>query len=157
MKHNGLNNPIEHKHHKGSRLKKVNMTVAMKPEKESQRKDRTVRISKEIYVYLPDDKKDRVFSDCYSTFRPAQERTGIERPAGQLGYVLRHTSASQFMTNCDNIMALQEIIVRSDIKMTMRYAPFSPDHFPNLLSYRTKILLLKSLHFSNQNVNKTLI
>lgn len=53
MKNNGINSPIENKHHEGLHF----MTVAMKPEKESQRKDRTARISKEIYVNLPDDKK----------------------------------------------------------------------------------------------------
>lgn len=82
MKRNGLNNPVEHKHHEGSHLKEMDMTAVMKPEKEGQRKDRTIRVSKEIYVHLPDDKKDRAFGDCYSTLRPVQERVGIERPAG---------------------------------------------------------------------------
>ncbi|EMJ7592505.1 tyrosine-type recombinase/integrase [Klebsiella pneumoniae] len=92
------------------------------------RKNRTVPISKELYESLPDNKKGRLFSDCYGAFRSALERTGIELPAGQLTHVLRHTFASHFMMNGGNILVLQRVLGHTDIKMTMRYAHFAPDH-----------------------------
>ncbi|MBH2949842.1 tyrosine-type recombinase/integrase [Serratia marcescens] len=92
------------------------------------RKNRTVPISKELYESLPDDKQGRLFSDCYGAFRSALERTSIELPAGQLTHVLRHTFASHFMMNGGNILVLQRVLGHTDIKMTMRYAHFAPDH-----------------------------
>ena len=92
------------------------------------RKNRTVPISKELYESLPKDKKGRLFNDCYGAFRSALERTGIELPAGQLTHVLRHTFASHFMMNGGNILVLQRVLGHTDIKMTMRYAHFAPDH-----------------------------
>lgn len=92
------------------------------------RKNRTVPISKELYDSLPNDKKGRLFSDCYGAFRSALERTCIELPAGQLTHVLRHTFASHFMMNGGNILVLQRVLGHTDIKMTMRYAHFAPDH-----------------------------
>lgn len=56
------------------------------------------------------------------------QRAGIETPAGQLTHVLRHTFASHFMMNGGNILVLQRILGHTDIKVTMRYAHFSPDH-----------------------------
>lgn len=91
------------------------------------RKNRTVPISKELYESLP-DKKGRLFSDCYGAFRSAFERTGIELPAGQLTHVLRHTFASHFMMNGGNILVLKHVLGHTDIKMTMRYSHFAPDH-----------------------------
>jgi site-specific recombinase XerD len=65
---------------------------------------------------------------CYSAFRKALQRAGIETPAGQLIHVLRHTFASHFMMNGGNILVLQRILGHTDIKVTMRYAHFAPDH-----------------------------
>lgn len=56
------------------------------------------------------------------------QRAGIETAAGQLTHVLRHTFASHFMMNGDNILVLQRILGHTDIKVTMRYAHFAPDH-----------------------------
>jgi integrase len=92
------------------------------------RKNRTVPISKDLYDSLPHDKNGRLFTNCYSAFRSSLERTGIELPAGQLTHVLRHTFASHFMINGGNILVLQRVLGHTDIKMTMRYAHFSPDH-----------------------------
>lgn len=97
------------------------------------RRNRTVPISKELYESLPYDKKGQLFSDCYSAFRSALEKTGIELPAGQLTHVLRHTFASHFMMNGGNILVLQRVLGHTDIKMTMRYAHFAPDHFEEVL------------------------
>jgi site-specific recombinase XerD len=49
-------------------------------------------------------------------------------PAGQSTHVLRHTFASHFMMGGGNILVLQRILGHTDIKMTMRYAHFAPDH-----------------------------
>ena len=92
------------------------------------RKNRTVPVSKALYDTLPDNKNGRLFSDCYGAFRSALQRTGIELPAGQLTHVLRHTFASHFMMNGGNILVLQRVLGHTDIKMTMRYAHFAPDH-----------------------------
>jgi integrase len=92
------------------------------------KKNRTVPITEAIYKDLPDDKTGRLFSDCYGAFRSALERTGIELPAGQLTHVLRHTFASHFMMNGGNLLVLQRVLGHTDIKMTMRYAHFAPDH-----------------------------
>ena len=92
------------------------------------RKNRTVPVSKALYDALPDNKNGRLFSDCYGAFRSALQRTGIELPAGQLTHVLRHTFASHFMMNGGNILVLQRVLGHTDIKMTMRYAHFAPDH-----------------------------
>ena len=99
------------------------------------RKNRTVPISKELFDTLPDDRKGRLFSDCYGAFRSALERTGIELPAGQLTHVLRHTFASHFMINGGNILVLQRVLGHTDIKMTMRYAHFAPDHFESVINF----------------------
>jgi len=56
------------------------------------------------------------------------QRAGIETPAGQLRHVLRHTFASHFVMNGGNILVLQRILGHTDIKVTMRYAHFAPDH-----------------------------
>lgn len=68
-------------------------------------------------------------------FRSAQERTGIELPAGQLTHVLRHTFASHFMMNGGNILVLQQVLDHTDIKMTMRYSHFTPDHFESVINF----------------------
>ena len=91
------------------------------------RKNRTVPISARLYDSIP-KVKGRLFSECYGAFRTALERTGIELPAGQLTHVLRHTFASHFMMNGGNILVLQRVLGHTDIKMTMRYAHFAPDH-----------------------------
>ncbi|MDM1836685.1 phage integrase [Serratia marcescens] len=97
------------------------------------RKNRTVPISVNLFESLLSI-NGRVFeTDCYGAFRSALERTGIELPAGQLTHVLRHTFASHFMMNGGNILVLQRVLGHTDIKMTMRYAHFAPDHLEETL------------------------
>lgn len=64
-----------------------------------------------------------------SSFGRALKASGIELPRGQRSHVLRHTFASHFMMNKGNILVLQRILGYSDLKMTMKYAKFDPDHF----------------------------
>jgi site-specific recombinase XerD len=106
------------------------------------RKNRAVPISKELYESLPDDKKGRLFSDCYGAFRSALDRTGIELPAGQLTHVLRHTFASHFMMDGGNILVLQRVLGHTDIKTTMRYSHFAPDHLEDAIRFNP----LRNLH-----------
>ncbi|PCQ14062.1 integrase, partial [Klebsiella pneumoniae] len=49
-------------------------------------------------------------------------------PDGQLSHVLRHTFASHFMMNGGNILVLKQNLGHTDIKMTMRYSHFAPEH-----------------------------
>lgn len=95
-------------------------------------RNRSVPISKELYESLPATKGE-LFTSCYSAFRKAIKRTGIELPEGQLSHVLRHTFASHFMMNGGNIIVLQRILGHTDIKMTMRYAHFAPDHLEDAI------------------------
>ncbi|HEQ1858104.1 TPA: tyrosine-type recombinase/integrase [Providencia alcalifaciens] len=100
------------------------------------KKNRSVPISPELVSELP--KKvgsKRLFSSCYSAFRSAIKRTGIELPPNQLSHVLRHTFGSQFMMAGGNILVLQRILGHTDIKMTMRYAHFSPNHLSEAIAF----------------------
>jgi integrase len=93
------------------------------------KKNRPVPITEKLQAELPLSRKARpLFATCYSAFRKALQRAGIETPASQLTHVLRHTFASHFMMNGGNILVLQRILGHTDIKVTMRYAHFAPDH-----------------------------
>lgn len=93
------------------------------------KKNRSVPITEKLQVELPSSRKAKLlFKPCCSAFRKAMQRAGIETPAGQLTHVLRHTFASHFMMNGGNILVLQRILGHTDIKVTMRYARFAPDH-----------------------------
>lgn len=93
------------------------------------KKNRAVPITEKLHAELsPSRKAQPLFAACYSAFRKAMQRAGIETPAGQLTHVLRHTFASHFMMNGGNILVLQRILGHTDIKVTMRYAHFAPDH-----------------------------
>ncbi|EDT1600742.1 tyrosine-type recombinase/integrase [Salmonella enterica] len=91
------------------------------------KRNRTIPLDPKFAAELP-KKNGNLFSPCYYAFRSALERAGIELPAGQLTHVLRHTFASHFMMNGGNILVLQKILGHTDIKMTMRYAHFAPNH-----------------------------
>lgn len=93
------------------------------------KKNRAVPITEKLQDELPSSRKAQLlFKPCYSAFRKAMQRAGIETPAGQLTHILRHTFASHFMMNGGNILVLQRILGHTDIKVTMRYAHFAPDH-----------------------------
>lgn len=96
------------------------------------KRNRSIPIDSELTDELP-KKNGNLFSPCYYAFRSALERAGIDLPAGQLTHVLRHTFASHFMMNGGNILVLQKILGHTDIKMTMRYAHFAPNHLEEAL------------------------
>lgn len=84
-----------------------------------------------------------LFTKCYSAFRGAIKRAGIDLPDGQLSHVLRHTFASHFMMRGGNILVLQRILGHTDIKVTMRYAHFAPDHLSEAVSLNPLNLIIK--------------
>lgn len=93
------------------------------------KKNRAVPITEKLHAELPVSRKAHLlFKPCYSAFRKAMQRAGIDTPAGQLTHVLRHTFASHFIMNGGDILVLQRILGHTDIKVTMRYAHFAPDH-----------------------------
>lgn len=92
------------------------------------KRNRTIPISEALFNQIP-KKNGLLFTACYSAFHSAIDRAGIELPDRQLTHVLRHTFARHFMMNGGNILVLQKILGHTDIKMTMRYAHFAPDHF----------------------------
>ncbi|MBQ0215478.1 tyrosine-type recombinase/integrase [Proteus vulgaris] len=98
------------------------------------KRNRTVPISKALYDEIP-KKCGALFTPCYSAFRMAMKRTGIELPHRQSSHVLRHTFASHFMMNGGNILVLQRILGHTDIKMTMRYSHFSPEHLEDAVKF----------------------
>ncbi|WP_336795729.1 tyrosine-type recombinase/integrase [Erwinia aphidicola] len=98
------------------------------------KRNRTIPIDPDLISELP-KKNGALFSPCYYAFRSALGRSGIELPAGQMTHVLRHTFASHFMMNGGNILVLQKILGHTDIKMTMRYAHFAPNHLEEALRF----------------------
>ena len=96
------------------------------------KRNRTVPVAEWLLALLP-KRSGRLFNDCYDAFEKAIIRTKIELPPGQLTHVMRHTFGSHFMMNGGNILVLQKILGHTDIKMTMRYAHFAPDHLEDAM------------------------
>lgn len=98
------------------------------------KRNRSIPISEELFNSLPQT-TGRLFPSCYAAFRTALKRTGIKLPERQCSHVLRHTFASYFMIKGGNILVLQRILGHTDIKMTMRYAHFCPEHLEDALRF----------------------
>lgn len=98
------------------------------------KRNRSIPVSLELISELPNN-NGNLFKPCYYAFRSALKRVGIELPAGQMTHVLRHTFASHFMMKGGNILVLQRILGHTDIKMTMRYAHFAPEHLEEALKF----------------------
>lgn len=112
------------------------------------KRNRTIPLNPELIDKLP-KRNGNLFYPSYYAFRSALGRTGVELPAGQLTHVLRHTFASHFMMNGGNILVLQKILGHTDIKMTMRYAHFAPNHLEEALR------LNPLNHYGEQDDNKS--
>jgi site-specific recombinase XerD len=76
-----------------------------------------------------------MFHPCYQKFKKMLALTDIELAEGQKTHVLRHTFASHFMMNGGNILVLQRILGHANIRETMRYAHFSPNHLEDAVMY----------------------
>jgi integrase len=89
-------------------------------------KSRSVPVSDQLAVRLRERLSKGRFCSCYSAFRSAIERSGIDLPAGQLAHVLRHTFASHFIKNSGDLLTLQRALGHSSLTVTMVYAHLSP-------------------------------
>ncbi len=97
------------------------------------KRNRTVPIGDKLYNDLK-DKEGPFFSECYRQFYRVIRLAKITLPEGQMSHVLRHSFASHFMMAGGNIIVLQRILGHSDIRVTMRYAHFEPDHLEEAVS-----------------------
>lgn len=59
----------------------------------------------------------------------------MELPDRHLTHELRLTSSRHFIMSGGNILVLQKIFGYTEIKMTMGYAHFAPEHFENAVSF----------------------
>lgn len=91
------------------------------------KKNRTVPIPRWLYDELA-SRQGVFFKPCYQEFKKMLALTDIQLVEGQKTHVLRHTFASHFMMNGGNILVLQRILGHANIRETMRYAHFAPDH-----------------------------
>ncbi|QCR37025.1 tyrosine-type recombinase/integrase [Nissabacter sp. SGAir0207] len=90
-------------------------------------RNRTVPIPRWLYNELA-PLQGTLSKPCYQDFVKMLALTDIELATGQKTHVLRHTFASHFMINGGNIIVLQRILGHANIRETMRYAHFAPDH-----------------------------
>ncbi|PKG74829.1 integrase [Shewanella sp. GutCb] len=112
------------------------------------KKNRTVPIAQGLADILP-RVRGPLFRPCRRSFEQAIKRTGLEFPDRQMTHILRHTFASHFMMNGGNILVLRQILGHSDIKDTMRYAHFAPDHLDDAI---TKNPIAAMLKYKGQNI-----
>lgn len=93
-------------------------------------KSRSVPLDRGLYDELLDALP---FESCYSAFRSAIDRAGIQLPKGQLTHICRHTFASHFVMNGGHILTLQKVLGHSDLKLTMRYAHLAPEYLNEVI------------------------
>ena len=91
------------------------------------KKNRTVPIPKFLYEELV-NRQGRMFKPCYQDFKKMLLLTNIELTEGQKTHVLRHTFGAHFMMQGGNILVLQKILGHANIRETMKYSHFAPDH-----------------------------
>jgi len=70
--------------------------------------------------------------------------TTIQLIEGQKTHVLRHTFASHFMMNGGNILVLQRILGHANIRETMKYAHFAPDHLEEAAALNPLAILMST-------------
>ena len=83
------------------------------------------------YVFTKSDGSPIEVHHIYRDFDKAQKKAGIQTRLRF--HDLRHTFASQFMMNGGNVFDLQKLLGHTDIKMTMRYAHYSPEHLQSAM------------------------
>ncbi|MGP2416862.1 site-specific recombinase XerD [Pantoea ananatis] len=96
-------------------------------------KNRSVPIPKWLYNELR-EKQGIMFKPCYQYFKKMLATTSIQLVEGQKTHVLRHTFASHFMMNGGNILVLQRILGHANIRETMKYAHFAPEHLEEAIT-----------------------
>ena len=93
------------------------------------------------YVFLEADGSEVKYAHVYRRFGKAQAKAGITNKIRF--HDLRHSFASNYMMNGGNVFDLQKLLGHTDIKMTMRYAHFTPDHLQNSGSSLIKVYSLR--------------
>ena len=86
-----------------------------------------------LYVFLESDGSEVKYAHIYRRFHKAQDRAGISNKIRF--HDLRHSFASNYMMNGGNVFDLQKLLGHTDIKMTMRYAHFTPDHLQGSIKF----------------------
>jgi site-specific recombinase XerD len=97
-------------------------------------KSRTVPLDSSLCSELKSYENDKIFKSCYCTFNKYLKKCSFKVREHQASHVLRHTFASHFIANGGNLIVLKEILGHSDIKMTMIYAHYSPEHLEQVKS-----------------------
>ncbi|MGF1878593.1 tyrosine-type recombinase/integrase [Photobacterium frigidiphilum] len=115
---------------KGSQLTKHKITYTNTKGK----RNRTVPISPELYEEIYKKGNGPLFTTNYLQFYKRIRQCFPDLPTGQTTHVLRHTFASHFMMNGGNILVLQRILGHSDIKQTMVYSHFAPEHLQDAVT-----------------------
>jgi site-specific recombinase XerD len=85
------------------------------------------------YIFLESDGTEVKYSHIYRRFHKAQDKAGITNKIRF--HDLRHSFASNYMMNGGNVFDLQKILGHTDIKMTMRYAHFTPEHLQGSVKF----------------------
>lgn len=88
--------------------------------------------------------KTLFFAERYRQFYRVIRPAGIELPDGNMSHTLDHSFASHFMMAGGNIIFLQRILGHSDIRVTMRYAHFAPDHLEDAIRCNPLALMAKN-------------
>ncbi len=109
------------------------------------------------FVFVSEDNSPISIHHLYRDFGLAQELAGIKNRIRV--HDLRHTFASQFMMNGGNIFDLQKILGHTDIKMTLRYAHFSPDHLQKAfkgfeLGFTNELAQISPTELKTKNVSE---
>lgn len=91
-------------------------------------KIRTVPLDKKLCDELKSSKNEKLFKNSYRTFLKYLKTCDFKIRKNQASHILRHTFATHFMKNGGNILILKEILGHQDIKMTMIYAHYAPEH-----------------------------
>lgn len=84
------------------------------------------------------------FAERYRQFYRVIRPAGIELSNGNMSHALGHSFASHFMMAGGNIIVLQRILGHSDIRVTMRYAHFAPDHLEDAIRCNPLALMAKN-------------
>lgn len=89
------------------------------------------------YVFLEADGSEVKYAHIYRRFHKAQDKAGITNQI--CFHALRHSFASNYMMNGGNVFDLQKLLGHTDIKMTMRYAHFTPDHLQSSIKFMNMV------------------
>ncbi len=85
------------------------------------------------FVFTDTKKRPVDYGHLYREFKKAQKKAQMVKFLAF--HDMRHTFASQFVMNGGSIFDLQKILGHTDIKMTMRYSHFLPEHLQSAIGF----------------------